>query len=54
MVSQGEMSFIYRALVGGVDYCKVTQSNLMDAGYIVELEYDGDTCKVTAYAQNAD
>lgn len=54
MVSQGEASFVYRALVGGVDYCKVTQSNLMRAGYIVELEYDGDTCRVTAAAENKD
>lgn len=52
MVSQGDVSLIYKFFAGGVDYCKVTQSNLMKTGYIVELSYDGDKCQVTATAQN--
>lgn len=45
MVSKGEASFIYRAFVGGVDYCKVVQSG--DQKYEVVLDYEKDRCQVT-------
>jgi len=50
-VSQGKASFLYNALMGGVDYCKVTRhrddkaaSNALS--YTIEFE-DGQ-CKVEA------
>jgi hypothetical protein len=50
MVSQGEMSLVYRMFVGGVDYCKVTQYNLGGTEFVADVKYDGDTCTVEATA----
>lgn len=54
MVSKGEASFIYRAFVGGVDYCKATQHNLEGVDFVGEIEYDGEKCRVIVQAENSD
>ena len=50
MVSQGDVSLIYKLFAGGVDYCKVTQYNLGSTEFIAEVKYDGDACIVEATA----
>jgi hypothetical protein len=52
MVSKGEASLLYRAFVGGIDYCKVTQYNLGNTEFIAEVQYDGETCTVEATAND--
>lgn len=52
MVSKGEASLIYRAFVGGVDYCKATQHNLEGVEFIGSITYDGDKCTVQVEAEN--
>ena len=52
MVSKGEASLLYRAFVGGIDYCKVTSYNLGNTEYIAEISYDGDDCRVTATTES--
>lgn len=49
MVSKGEASLVYRAIVGGVDYCKVVQSG--DQKYEVVLDYEKDKCSVTLQSE---
>jgi len=50
MISRGEASWFRKLLSTGIDYCKVTQSNLSGSSYAVDLKYDGDTCSVEATA----
>lgn len=52
MVSQGEVSLVYRMFFGGVDYCKVTQYNLGGTEFIVDMKYDGEDCRVEASASD--
>lgn len=52
MVSKGEASLVYRALVGGVDYCKATQHNLDGVAFIGSIVYEGDKCTVQVEAEN--
>jgi hypothetical protein len=52
MISKGEASLLYRAFVGGIDYCKVTQYNLGSTEFIAEVKYDGDSCIVEAAAND--
>lgn len=54
MVSKGEASLVYKALVGGVDYCKATQHNLEGVEFVGSIEYDGETCTVLLEAENGD
>jgi len=53
MVSKGEASFIYRAFVGGVDYCKATQHNLSGVAFVGSITYEGDTCTVQVEAEDS-
>ena len=50
MVSTGEASLVYKALVGGVEYCKVSQNNLLGVVFDGEIEWDGEKCVVTIVA----
>lgn len=52
MVSRGEVGIIYRWLTGGVDYCKVTQYNLAGTDFDATVDYDGETCTVSAIASD--
>lgn len=52
MVSRGEASLLYRAFMGGLDYCKVTQYNLKSIVFAGEMRYDGDTCVLTITAED--
>lgn len=50
MISTGEASLVYKALVGGVEYCKASQHNLQGVEFTGDIEFDGETCKVTVTA----
>lgn len=50
MVSTGEASLIYKAIVGGVSYCKASQHNLQGMPFYGEIEFDGETCKIKVAA----
>lgn len=50
LVSMGEASLVYKALVGGVEYCKLSQHNLQGVKFTGEIEFDGETCVVTIVA----
>jgi uncharacterized lipoprotein YehR (DUF1307 family) len=52
MVSKGQASLLYRAFVGGVDYCKATQHNLEGVEFVGSITYDGDKCTVQVEAEN--
>lgn len=52
MISRGEASWVRKLFGTGIDYCKVTQSNLSGSAYAVDLKYDGDICTVEATATN--
>lgn len=52
MVSKGEASLLYRAFVGGVDYCKATQHNLDGVEFTGEIVYEGDSCRVEIVASD--
>lgn len=53
MVSKGEASVIYRAFVGGVDYCKATQHNLSGVAFVGSITYEGDKCTVQVEAEDS-
>jgi len=48
LVSKGGVSGVVQMISGGVQYCKVTQSNLGSTTFNVSVKYDGDTCLVEA------
>ena len=50
LVSTGGASLLYKAFVGEVKYCKVTQHNLGSSEYIAEVKYNGEQCVVEAMA----
>lgn len=50
MVSRGNASLIYRALVGGIDYCKVTKHGIPHVDFSGAIEYDGDNCTIIVEA----
>lgn len=52
MVSQGDVSLLYKIFAGGVEYCKVTQYNLGSTEFVVDMNYDGKTCVVEASASD--
>ena len=52
MVSKGNASGVVRLFGGGVDYCKVTQSNLDGVTFTGQIVYDGKTCTVEATASD--
>jgi uncharacterized lipoprotein YehR (DUF1307 family) len=52
MVSKGEASLLYRAFVGGVDYCKAVQHNLEGVEFVGSITYDGNKCTVQVEAEN--
>ena len=54
MVSIGEASFIYKAFMGGVDYCKVTRHDSLtnDEGYDYDITYSDGECEVRAFKRD--
>ena len=48
MVSTGSASLVYKAFVGGVDYCKVTKHGVPHNDFAGSIDWDGETCKVRA------
>lgn len=48
MVSTGQASLLYKAFVGGVEYCKVTKHGIQHVDFDGSIEWDGKTCKVRA------
>jgi uncharacterized protein YceK len=54
MVSKGEASVLYKAFVGGVDYCKATQHNLGGVTFVGSIVYEGDKCTVNVEAEDKD
>lgn len=50
MVSKGNASLLYKAIVGGIDYCKVTQHNWGGVSFTGEIQYDGEVCTVEVAA----
>jgi len=50
MVSKGEASGMARMFGAGVDFCKVTQSNLQGVNFVGEISYDGENCTINVTA----
>lgn len=50
MVSKGEASGVVKMFGGGVDYCKITQSNLGGVNFVGEIVYDGENCTINVTA----
>ena len=50
MVSKGEASGMARLFGAGVDFCKVTQSNLQGVNFVGEISYDGENCTINVTA----
>lgn len=50
LISQGGTNLLSSVLGGSVKFCKVTQSNLGESDYVVDVKYDGDECIVEAAA----
>lgn len=53
MVSTGSASLIYKALVGGVDYCKITKHGIQHNDFGGSINWDGKKCVVYMEAGNA-
>jgi len=52
LVSKGGVSGVVQMLSGGINYCKVTQSNLGNTAFNVSVKYDGDICLVEAQSSD--
>jgi len=52
MVSKGEASGMARLFGAGVDFCKVTQSNLQGVTFTGDIQYDGETCTINVTASD--
>lgn len=50
MVSKGNASGVVKLFGGGVDFCKVTQSNLEGVNFVGEIKYDGENCTIEVAA----
>ena len=50
MVSKGKASGMARMFGAGVDFCKVTQSNLQGVNFVGEISYDGENCTINVTA----
>lgn len=50
MVSQGSASLVYKALVGGVDYCKVTKHGIQHKDFTGSIQFKDGECSVVVEA----